>query len=195
MPTAYTAGIENGSLTSLREYALLCAREFGALVYMRDEPLKNEIRLPTSDGYYEKSYENATKAYADWMNLTEEEKRTLWNAEYAETIADVERRNEKTRIELERYKRMRTLVAKWIPPTTEHFELKTFMLQQINASTEWMKEYEIPQQESFESWSRSHEKILFDSLGRAAAGLEKDKHLIRRRTEWITALMNSLPPK
>ena len=38
MPTGYTADIQDGKITTLREYALSCARAFGALIMMRDDP-------------------------------------------------------------------------------------------------------------------------------------------------------------
>ena len=39
MPTGYTCHIEDGTVTTLRQYALTCARAFGACASMRDEPL------------------------------------------------------------------------------------------------------------------------------------------------------------
>lgn len=52
MPTAYTANISKG--ITFKEYALLCARNFGATITMRDEPLDAEIPEFQPSDYYVK---------------------------------------------------------------------------------------------------------------------------------------------
>jgi hypothetical protein len=42
MPTGYTAGVADGTITEFREYALLCARAFGACIMLRDEPVEEQ---------------------------------------------------------------------------------------------------------------------------------------------------------
>lgn len=37
MPTGYTASVQEGKVTEFRDFAMECARAFGALVMMRDE--------------------------------------------------------------------------------------------------------------------------------------------------------------
>ena len=43
MPSGYTEGVASGKVTEFKEYALLCARAFGACISLRDEPLSLEI--------------------------------------------------------------------------------------------------------------------------------------------------------
>ena len=43
MPTGYTADVMDGKVTDFKLFAMQCARAFGALVIMRDEPLNAEI--------------------------------------------------------------------------------------------------------------------------------------------------------
>ena len=43
MPTGYTAGVQDGTVTDFSEFALQCARNFGALVTMRDDPWSTPI--------------------------------------------------------------------------------------------------------------------------------------------------------
>ena len=52
MPTGYTAEVQKG--ISFDKYALNCARAFGALVSMRDEPSDKEIpeKLEPSDYHF-----------------------------------------------------------------------------------------------------------------------------------------------
>ena len=43
MPTGYTYYIENGNITTAKDFIMLCTRAFGALISMRDEPLSTPI--------------------------------------------------------------------------------------------------------------------------------------------------------
>lgn len=43
MPTGYTADVADGKITDFVEYALQCARAFGACIMLRDEPISSEI--------------------------------------------------------------------------------------------------------------------------------------------------------
>lgn len=45
MPTGYTAFIEDGDITTGREFLLLCSRNFGVAIDVRDEPLS--VPTPT----------------------------------------------------------------------------------------------------------------------------------------------------
>jgi hypothetical protein len=38
MPTGYTAAVADGTITEFPDFAMQCARAFGTLVLMRDEP-------------------------------------------------------------------------------------------------------------------------------------------------------------
>ena len=42
MPTGYTAGIADGTITNFEQYALRCIRAFGATMHLRDESLEHE---------------------------------------------------------------------------------------------------------------------------------------------------------
>ena len=39
MPTGYTAGIEDGTITTGKDFLKLCTRAFGIAMDLRDEPL------------------------------------------------------------------------------------------------------------------------------------------------------------
>ena len=43
MPTGYTANVEDGTMTELRDYALLCARGIGFTLPIRDEPFETPL--------------------------------------------------------------------------------------------------------------------------------------------------------
>ena len=79
MPTGYTLDLYDGKDITFEEFALRCARAFGALISMRDEPIDAPIpeRFEPSD-YHLKELEKAKK------RLKEVKK---WNEETAEQEA------------------------------------------------------------------------------------------------------------
>jgi hypothetical protein len=69
MPTGYTAPIADGM--TFEQYALGCARAFGALVTMRDEP--SDAPIPEKlepDTYYQRSLEASQLELDRVMSLT-----------------------------------------------------------------------------------------------------------------------------
>lgn len=58
MPSSYTSDIYCGKDVTLKDFALKCARNFGALTHMRDESLDTPIRLKNlEDSYHKKRIE------------------------------------------------------------------------------------------------------------------------------------------
>ena len=66
MPTGYTAAVQDGSITTLRDYALQCARGFGAFLHMHDEPFDTPLTLPppADTSYYDKRIAEAERILA-----------------------------------------------------------------------------------------------------------------------------------
>lgn len=46
MPTGYTAGVKDGTVTDFKAFVMQCARAFGALIDMRDDP--SDVPIPKS---------------------------------------------------------------------------------------------------------------------------------------------------
>lgn len=74
MPTGYTADVASGKITSLRDFALICARGMGALVMMRDEPFDAPIpeRFEPSV-FYKKHLDEAKQELAALRAMTAED--------------------------------------------------------------------------------------------------------------------------
>lgn len=73
MPTGYTADLYDGKDVSFEGFALNCARAFGALVSLRDEPdaeIPDEFKV---DEYYVKKFEEAKEELEKAESMTDEE--------------------------------------------------------------------------------------------------------------------------
>ena len=69
MPTGYTEDIYNGKDVTFKDFALKCARAFGACVHQREDNIDDPPRLKIADtSYYEeklkkaKAFKKPTKA-------------------------------------------------------------------------------------------------------------------------------------
>lgn len=136
MPTGLTSKIYEGEDITFKEFAILCARQFGALVHMRDEPLDAPIRKREPETYYLKQLEKAKKDLANFLANppTEDSLAKEWE-EKVEKMKKEDAETNKNHQELKaRYEAMLKQVRAWNPPTIEHVNLKNFMIKQLNES-------------------------------------------------------------
>lgn len=84
MPTGHTAKLYDGEDQSFQDFALGCARSFGALITMRDEPADAPIPEsfePDPDSYYARAVKRDTERLAELRSMTLEEARRQAQAE------------------------------------------------------------------------------------------------------------------
>jgi hypothetical protein len=195
MPTGYTAPLYEGEPITFAEFASRCARVFGALVEMRDEPI--DAPLPeqiTVDSYYGKAVIEARSELEALLCLTPEEIDRRAEADYSEALAEHERSRKERAALLGRYESMLAEVNAWTPPTPEHERLKAFMQEQITESIRFDcgREPEAPQRLTGAEWY--HREVEYASR-RFARNLEAHSEAVERakeRNAWLQALRGSL---
>lgn len=132
MVTGYTAAIEDGC--TFKEYAMGCARAFGACVTMRDD--RSDAKIPEKfepSDYYLKQMSKREADLARLKSLSENEAKAEESREREGEAA----RREAYHVECERkaqqYEHIREEVVAWAPPEGgEHGDFKAFMLSQID---------------------------------------------------------------
>lgn len=142
MPTAYTAILGETEDMKLKDFAMLCARNFGALAMMRDlplsEPIPEKFEIPP---YYKDNLVKAQKKHADFMAMTESGRAEYLERTYNEMVEGYRKEQEESSkqkdILRQRYNAMLLKVVNWTPPTSEHESLREFMIKQIHDSIEW----------------------------------------------------------
>lgn len=193
MPSAYTEIITRKQAT-FAEFALRCARSFGALSSMRDDTLDAPIpdRIEPTDYYYTK-YQAAVETYMHFESMTEEEAAVALRKVTKAFVKHRKESKEKNSAETAMYMDMLAQVIRWEPPTPEHRGLKRFMVEQIMASID--DYYETPN--PYEGFTP--ELFLIAERSKAAEYVERCKSEHReeverceRKTEWIQALKQSL---
>lgn len=193
MPTGYTCHVVDGKITEFPEFALSCARAFGALISMRDEPMD----APIPDEFKPSSYNETRLAesrakLAELNAMTAEQVAERCAAAYAEARASHDKYEADCAEQDRRLDAMLIKVEAWMPPTAGHVEMKKFMIEQLTISKRGSYRPTPPLKMEPTDWHR-------DQIERAMKGIEyhagehaKEIERAKGRTEWLQQLRSSL---
>ena len=198
MPTGYTQDIYAGKDITFREYALTCARAFGAFVTMRDSPMDAE--LPTTfepSTYHRDKLDDAARRVQELLVMTQEQRDDAANAKYRQ---DIERwkKSEQTNYEMAaRYDSMLERARKYIaPPGLEEFA--KFLVTQLEESKRFdchvpgESYFTEPVSESGNEWYSKRLAQDTKDVKYHSEEWEKELQRVKERNEWITNLFASL---
>ena len=196
MPTGYTAGVVDGSVTTLREFALQCARGMGATIMMRDDPMDAPIpaRFEPQTDYQDKRIAASRERLAELKAMTPEQRNAACAA-YNETMrADnakaIEDKTEKRR----RYDAMIEQVEPWEGAPEG---LKAFMLEQLRSSRDFDCEADptryMPKEQSVDEWYQDAMTKAERDIGYHEGERAKEISRTADRNAWLDQLYASLP--
>lgn len=197
MPTGYTEGVAKGEITTLKEFALLCSRNF-APVYsvMRDAPLSKSIpQVIEPDTFYLEKLEETNKKYQEFLTMSEEEKKALYESSIREKS---ERNKELLEIAVknnEKYTDMLKKVEGWEPPTKSHIGLKQFMINQLTISLEDVKYYsklDSAEPYSYKEFLKDYKDNLISDIKYYTDNWKEAVRRAEEGTKWLAALRESL---
>lgn len=137
MPTGYTRGVRDGTVTDFSEYALQCASAFGALVLMRDDPIGEEIPefVPSDDN--SKALEAARNELAELLTLSSEQVQQRIDDEHERTLASRKESLARIAKERDRYEAMLVKAKAFRSPSPDHDVYAAFLVTQLEESIKW----------------------------------------------------------
>ena len=194
MPTGYTADLYEGKEVTFEEFVMKCARAFGALITMRDEPLDAPIpeEFQPSD-WHLKELEEARQRLAEIQSWDEEQAEQEAKKAYQEAVR---RRNEVIARNIQirqRYEKMLVQVQAWIPPTPDHRGLKNFMIDQLKKSIEFDCSYVPDEPEQLSGAEYKQQQIAKVQRDIEYHTKEYEEEVKRvQENEWLRALRESL---
>ena len=201
MPTGYTEIINREPETTFEQFTWLCARNFGALVMLRDDS-----NAPVPEAFEPSPYETARleKAQAEVARLnamTLEQAGEEARREYEAEIQARAERDSRRRAQAARYGMMLIKVEAWNPPTPEHDGLKKFMVDQLTESIKFdcspidynSPWYALPSPYG-ETWLLEKKAEAAKDLLRAKTNWQEEQERVAGRNAWIKALRDSLTP-
>jgi len=195
MPTGYTSDVKDG--ISFNKFVLICARAFGALVTMRDEPSDAEIPEKFKGSTYNtKALREAEKDLGVLEKLTDADKKKGTQKAYDEEFGRVMDSMEESRELAFKYQDMIANVKAWTPPTKDHTELKSFMLEQLKESLRFdcntYTEKDLPKLQTAEQWFKKRRSELLHDITYHREEARKETERTDGRNAWVKALRDSL---
>ena len=196
MPTGYTAAIKDG--ITFEQYAMSCARAFGALMSMRDDPFDAPIPEAFEPSRHcADRISAATAELARLRALPYEQCIDERDAAFQREQESHERRRAE-RIELRaKYEAMLAQAVAWQAPTPEHVKYKEFMESQISSSLDWdcNDGYDKPPvRKSLDGWLATSIAAAERDVSYYTAQSAKEIEGAAGRTAWVKALRESLKP-
>jgi len=192
MPSGYTEDIYNGKEVTFKDFALGCARAFGACVMQRDDPADVKPKIMPEESYHTeelkklKKFKKPTKAQ--------------FESYVKKTIADYEKSIRKNNELKKRYSDILEKANNWQPPTKEHERLKAFMIQQLTDSSSFdcggVDHYEHELKVVSAMTYKDYVKKKLAEHNRSIKYHEeyeaRDLNNIKQRNKWIKDLYDSL---
>ena len=193
MPTGYTADVQSGKVTDFAEFAMNCARAFGACIALRDlpkEPIPDEFKSRTHNAVWA---EQARAELQALLEMTPSQIAEACESDYQSRLKSHRETQERNRVELRRYTDMLAKVEAWNPPTADHVELKQFMLEQLRDSIKFdIHEFDEPKRETVADWQIARVSDLRKTIARNERCQREEDDRTASRNEWIAELRKSL---
>lgn len=197
MPTGYTAAIEKG--ITFEQYALDCARAFGALVHMRDEPHGTPIPDEIQPGTYNlNAFTKASTELGELDRLTMGEAEARAKEAFTAQVKDL---TERIRAKQELRRKYEDMLAKaeaYVSPSPDHDNFKAFMCSQIRESIEfdcsdyYEKELRGAVLKTGKEWLDSERERVEWSRNYHWEAHQKKLERVRKVNEWVRLLRESL---
>lgn len=194
MPTGYTAKVSSQEDYPFEKFVWECARAFGALILMRDEP--SGARIPTFEpsGYRSEQIAKSKARIAELEAMANGDIERGAHEFNDSNLRSWERRNEENAAIGRRYGRMIALVEAWTPPTPDHGGMKEFMLSQLSESLKF-DVYQTYKPEAVGAVEWHHAQL---ALEKGHVEYHTDEHAkevqrTRERNAWVSALRASVP--
>lgn len=196
MPTGYTYAVAEGKMIEFSDFALSCARAFGALITMREEPTGADIpeEFTPDTKYHDEHIANDMKRMGQVQDMTLAEADTAALEVHRAALASRAKYLADRDAEAGRLNAMLAKVRAWHPPTPDHVEMKKFMVDQLTISLPGDYAPAIPALLDGAAWRQQEIDRLADSVVYHRKERSKEIERASGRTEWVKALRRSLSP-
>lgn len=192
MATGYTDKITD--TTTLPEFIMRCARAFGALIEMRDDPLDATIpnEFKVSSHHSDRAKESRDRLN-ELTSMTSGQVAAACNKDNDKQLEYWQKRKEERAQLKSRYTRLLKMVRTWKPPTPDHVEMKNFMVSQITDSIKFdCYTVKKPKKATPKKWLEDQIKNENWSLNYHNEHYAKEEAQVKERSEWVKALRESL---
>jgi len=197
MPTGYTHAVQEGKITEFREFAMQCARAFGALILMRDDPADAPIPEEFKPSQWNaEAGEKAKARLAELHSMSDATASAEAARAHQEALAEWRARQERKDIERQRYEAMLARVRAWEPPSIEHVDFKSFMSSQLEQSIQFDCSDSIyddqPEDKTGAVWHAEAVERAMKDIAYHAKNYAEEVARTEGRNQWVRQLRDSL---
>jgi hypothetical protein len=194
MPTGYTADIAED--ITFNQYVWSCARAFGALVMMRDDPTGTPIpeRFEPSD-WSVKALAKAKDRLATLQAMSPEAIEANARQDYKDALARHAERKAEYQALRRKYEAMLAQVRAWTSPSKDHDGLKEFMEKQITESIDWdcnESHLAAPEVQSASVWLTEQIGAAERDIAYHTKAHAEEIERTENRNQWLKALRESV---
>lgn len=194
MPTGYTCYIEDGKIDNAKDFLMLCARQFGACISMRDEPLLKPIPEKfEAETFYQERVKKLEEELQKLREMTAEQAEKEIEERYQKRIEERESYKKRKAELFLKYQQVLSGVYEWKPPTAEHEGLKRFAIEQIEMCIPDLTEPgPIGPKETPQEYIENRLKWTLKDIADCRKAAEEEKRRNEERNKWIADLRASL---
>jgi hypothetical protein len=196
MPTGYTYLVCDGKITEFPDFALSCARAFGALIHMRDEPSSAPIPDEIKPSTYHADKLPLLQAQLVGLHDMSDHDATMGAArDYDAKVESRVKSDRERNLRNDRIKAMLAKVEAWQPPTADHEGMKEFMLEQLTILIDRPYEQEPLILQSGSEWRAAQIASVKREIEYHTHEDSKERARASDRTQWLKTLRTSLAPQ
>lgn len=196
MPTGLTEPLSKREM-SLREFAWRCARQFGALIHLRDYGIDATIppEVKPDHSYHAEALVKARAEIARLEAMTEKEALAEADAEFGLALMSWRESRAEAQAQVDRFQRLLAEVRAWDPPTPDHEGLKKLMIEQLEMDAT-LSDYwnEKPKRAGRASWRGAKLKRLRSDVEYHQKQMAEEDARAREHTHWVQALWRQIGP-
>lgn len=134
--TGYT-GSAFGKRMNFNQFAMTCARAFGALIEMRDDRLDAPIPQELTPSEHHKGEAQSSRLELAALCKMNESERLAHGEKLKMAAVDSINKSIQDTSEVDYLRSLLPGINAWVPPSADHVEMKKFMLQQVCDSIKW----------------------------------------------------------
>ena len=198
MPTGYTAKICEGE-QAFSEFAVQCARAFGACVEQRDDPMDELPKTKKKSTYHERELVAAKMKLAQLKKMSVTKRTEFGKKKRADQIKYYEKLIVEKRQVRARLEKMLAQVNAWVPPDDRYSEFKAFMVQQLTSTIEHDGDVTYYEEHLNKEIAKSPKDYYDDEVKGAEWSVQyhrkedkQDEDRTKERNKWITDLFQSV---
>lgn len=197
MPSGYTQPIADG--ITFEQFAMNCARAFGACITLRDEPGGGE-KIPElfePSDYHVNARKQCDVRLAELEAMTTEQCAEAAEQDFLRLVESRNQAIERAKQLKAKYVAMLVEVDRWAPPSNDHIELKHFMRKQIEQSISFdcdvsFYEGNEPTRIAAAEWRAEQIDTLRKRIAHHEESYRDEVARTNSRNEWIRLLRESL---